>query len=300
VECHLFCGQTLSTLAPSPPSSVPPGLGNLPAPPPPPYALLVTHPIPLPVDRFTLLSIKLGDDYLKARDLILFWLWYPGFSRVRPDVLLVINVWNSLASQFWEGQLCTSLKDGPVWFLFEKIGSTFYGKGFEMIQVLEDNFRPSSISITFATLLALFNATQGEKEGLHEFRSCFEGHLATLSQSLVAILPILQVILFLWVLHSRYHDLLTQLTSRQTDLASATIDSVLADTQFVMDKFVVVGSTKKPLTPGTPSCSPAAASVVTDKDGKGYRTPWEWLTSYDIALASFSQGQLLLCLLPFQ
>jgi hypothetical protein len=58
-----------------------------------------------------------------------------------------------------------------------------------MLQVLEDNFHPSSISNTFTTLLALFNATQGDKEGLHDFCSRFEGHVAALCQSLVAIPP---------------------------------------------------------------------------------------------------------------
>ena len=143
---------------------------------------------------------------------------------------------------------------GPVQFLFENTGFTFYGKGFEILQVLD--FCPSSISNTFATLLALFNTTQGEKEGLHEFRSHFKGNLAALSQSSVAIPPIPQVMLFLQALHSHYHDLLTQFVSKQKDFASATINTVLADARF-MDKFAVVGGTKKPSTPGTPYCSPA-------------------------------------------
>ena len=37
-------------------------------------------PIPLPADNFTLSPIKLGEDYLKSRNLILFWLQSPGFS----------------------------------------------------------------------------------------------------------------------------------------------------------------------------------------------------------------------------
>jgi hypothetical protein len=48
-----------------------------------------------------------------------------------------------------------------------------------MLQVLEDNFRPSSISNSFTTLLLfLFNDTQGDKESIHEFQFWFEGHLA--------------------------------------------------------------------------------------------------------------------------
>jgi len=76
---------------------------------------------------------------------------------------------NALASQFWEGQLHAALKDSPARFLFENTGSTFYDKGFKMLQVLEDNFRPSSISNTFTTLLSLFNDKQSDKEGIMSF-----------------------------------------------------------------------------------------------------------------------------------
>ena len=103
------------------------------------------------------------------RDLILFWLRTPGFSTARDDSLLVTDTRNSLASQFWEGQLRTALKDGSVRHLFENTDTKYFGKGFEMLQVLEDNFRPSSISNSFTNLLALFNDTQGDKESLHEF-----------------------------------------------------------------------------------------------------------------------------------
>jgi hypothetical protein len=73
---------------------------------------------------------------------------------------------NALASQFWEGQIRTALKDGgDARFLFENTGSTYYDKGFEMLQVLEDHYRPSSISNTFTTLLSLFNDKQSDTEG---------------------------------------------------------------------------------------------------------------------------------------
>jgi hypothetical protein len=75
---------------------------------------ILLSPISLPVDRFTLSPIEPGKDYLKSRDLILYWLQSPGFSTARADSLLIINIWNSLASQFWEGHLCTALKDGLV------------------------------------------------------------------------------------------------------------------------------------------------------------------------------------------
>ena len=73
---------------------------------------------------------------------------------------------NALASQFWEGQIRTASKDGgDARFLFENTGSTYYDEGFEMLQVLEDHYRPSSISNTFTTLLSLFNDKQSDTEG---------------------------------------------------------------------------------------------------------------------------------------
>jgi hypothetical protein len=152
---------------------------------------ILLSPIPLPVDWFTLPPIKSGEDYLQSRDLILYWLQTPGFSTAREDSLLVTDGRNALASQFWEVQIRMSLKDGSVRYLFENTNSKYFGKGFKMIQVLEDNFRPSSISNSFTNLLALFNDTQGDKEGIHKFCSRFEGHLGALSWSSVTIPPIL-------------------------------------------------------------------------------------------------------------
>ena len=58
------------------------------------------------------------------------------------------------------------MKDGgDTRFLFENTGTTYYDKGFEMLQVLKDHYRPSSISrnvpIEMAdTLYGRFLATQ--------------------------------------------------------------------------------------------------------------------------------------------
>jgi hypothetical protein len=159
---------------------------------------------------------------------------------------------NALASQFWEGQLQTALKDGPTLFLFKNTGSTYYDRGFEMLQVLKDNFRPSSISNMFTTLLSLFNDKQSDKEGIHEFWSWFEGNLLALSCLLVAIPQILQVMLFLHAIHPCYQDLLNQFASKQTDLSVASIDSVVADAKF-MDEFVAICTNGKPVhSPSTP------------------------------------------------
>jgi hypothetical protein len=160
---------------------------------------------------------------------------------------------NALASQFWEGQIRTALKDGGgARFLFENTGTTFYDKGFEMLQVLEDHYRPSSISNTFTTLLSLFNDTQSDAEGLHEFRSRFEGNLSVLSHSSVTIPQILQVMFFLRAIHPRYEGLLNQFASKHKDLSTASIDSILSDVKY-MDGFIPVGAKGKPaLTPSTP------------------------------------------------
>ncbi len=90
----------------------------------------------LPADKFTLSPIKSGNDYLKSRDLILYWLRSPGFSTAHDDSLLVTDIRNSLTSQFWEGQLCTALKDGSVRHLFENTNSKYFRKGFKMLQAL--------------------------------------------------------------------------------------------------------------------------------------------------------------------
>jgi hypothetical protein len=155
-------------------------------------------------------------------------------------------------------------------------------KDFEMLQVLEDHFRPSLISNSFTTFLALFNNTQGEKESIHEFCSCFEGHMGALSQSLVAIPPILQVMLFHWDMHSHYQDLLSQFESKNKDISLAMIDSIVADSRF-MDEFVVIGGETKSGAQGPSPCSPSAALVVTNKEGKEFPTPWEWLASYNLS-----------------
>jgi hypothetical protein len=48
-----------------------------------------------------------------------------------------------------------------------------------------------------------------------------------------------------------------------------------------MDEFVVVGGKQKPGAPNPSSCSPAAASVATDKEGKQFCNPFEWLAMYE-------------------
>jgi len=86
--------------------------------------------------------------------------------------------------------------------------------------------------------------------------------------------------LFLRALHSCYQDLLNQFASKQKDLSVATIDSVVAHAKF-MDKFVAVGANGKAATPSSFPCSLAAATALTDREGKESRSPWEWLATWD-------------------
>ncbi len=207
----------------------------------------VASPTP-PAVHFTFPPIKTSDNYLATCDLILYWLRCQGFSTACSNAALITDPTNVLASQFWEGQIRTALKDGPTRFLFENTGSLYYDKGFKMLQVLEDNFRPSSISNTLTTLLSLFNDKQSNKEGIHEFCSQFKGNLLVLSCLLVAIPQILQVMLFLRAIHSGYQDLLNQFASKQKDLLTASINLVVADAKF-MDEFTPVGANGKAVLP---------------------------------------------------
>ena len=149
-----------------------------------------------------------------------------------------------------------------------------------MLQVLEDHYRPSSISNTFTTLLSLFNDKQGDAEVIHEFRSCFEGNLLILSHSSVAIPQILQVMLFLRAIHPRYEGLINQFASKQKDLSTTSIDLIMSDVKY-MDGFIPVDANGKPVLPPSTPRLPTAATVVTDHDGKEHRSPWEWLATFD-------------------
>jgi hypothetical protein len=180
-----------------------------------------------------------------------------------------------------------ALKEGPTQFLFENTGSTYFDIGFEMLQVLEDNFHPASISNTFTTLLSLFNNRQSDKEGIHKFHLQFEGNLLALFRLLVAIPQILLVMLFLRAIHLRYQGLLNQFASKQKDLSAASINSVVADAKFI-DEFATVGANGKAIHPTSTPCSLAAVTAVTDRDGKEHHSPWEWL-------ATFKSGSILSC-----
>jgi hypothetical protein len=201
-------------------------------------------PTPLPVDQFMLFPINSGSDYLQTWDLILFWLHHPGFSTGRSDADLITDTANSLASQYWEGQLLMVVRDGPVRFLFDNTGDSYHGHEFEMLAILEANFCPNTFSRAFATFLSLVHDKQDE-EIIHEFRACFVGHLHDISQSMVSTPPILQAMLFLRALHPYYKAIIDLFASTQKDISIATINSIVSDAKF-MDELDFFGTIGKP------------------------------------------------------
>ncbi len=84
---------------------------------------------------------------------------------------------------------------------------------------------------------------------------------------------------FLWSLPRRYEDLLDQFCSCYKDLESASIDSIVADIRF-HDEFKVVELDKKPPAGKLP-CA-ATASTNTDRQGKAWNNPFEWLAQLHI------------------
>ena len=83
--------------------------------------------------------------------------------------LLLTDSANNVASQYWEGELRVAVKNGGLHFIFENTGSRFYGKGFEMLAVLNQHCHPDSVTNAFTTCMSLFNDVQGESEPIVEF-----------------------------------------------------------------------------------------------------------------------------------
>ena len=86
--------------------------------------------------------------------------------------------------------------------------------------------------------------------------------------------------LFLRAINPCYEGLLNQFASKQKDLSTASIDSILLDAKY-MDSFIPVGPKGKSLLPPSTPRSPAVATVITDRDGKAHRSPWEWLSTFE-------------------
>ena len=117
-----------------------------------------------------------------------------------------------------------AVQDGPVRFLIDNTGDLYFGRGSEMLAVLEANFKPDIFFHAFATLLSLINDKQDE-ESVHVFWAHFEGHLQDISWLTVSIPPVLQAMLFLWALHPCYKAIINMFASQQKDISIATINS---------------------------------------------------------------------------
>jgi hypothetical protein len=157
------------------------------------------------------------------------YLHVPEFSTGRADDALFMDLFNLDASQMWEGQLCLSVKDGSLHYLFKNKGDQYNGCGFKMLAVLTQHCRPDSMSNVFTSLLSLFNNVQGNNKPILQYQSCFDGIIMDLSRCKVAIPQILMVMLFLWAIHSRYSDLLEQFCTCFKSIEHATIDSIVED-----------------------------------------------------------------------
>ncbi len=117
---------------------------------------------------------------------------------------------NTEASCFWEEQILVAVQEGSLRFLFETKGSMYDGKGFEMLDALNQHCRPDSVANAFTTPLSLFNDNMGELEEIMAFRSRFDGMVNNMAGCKIVIPPILMVMFFLSLLHSRYNELLEQ------------------------------------------------------------------------------------------
>ncbi len=111
---------------------------------PPPPASLVSPQVPVVTSLWSSKPIKIPDikdtkAYLDQHELIQYYPWLPNYSTWRSDSLLITNASNSDASCFWEGLICTAVKDGSLGFLFNNKGTLYHGKGFEMLAVLDQH-----------------------------------------------------------------------------------------------------------------------------------------------------------------
>ena len=73
--------------------------------------------------------------------------------------------------------------------------------------------------------------------------------------------------LFLRAIHPRYEGLVNQFTSKQKNISTASINLVRLDAKY-MDGFIPVGAKGKAILPPSTPHSPAAATVVTNSNGK--------------------------------
>jgi hypothetical protein len=157
---------------------VPPPMAPAPAAPPP-----ATHS----VEPLKLCKLKDPKSFIDNWDLIQYYLSVPKFLTGCTDDALLTNSTNLEASRMWKGQLCLTMKDGLLRYLFENKGDLYNGRGFEMLAALSQHCRPDLVTNAFTSLLSLFNDVQGNDELILQYQSCFDQIVMDLSQCKVAI-----------------------------------------------------------------------------------------------------------------
>jgi hypothetical protein len=195
------------------------------------------------------------------------------------DDALITDSRNAKASAYWEGQIRVAVQDGSLRFFFLNKGSMYDRKGFKMLAALNQHCYPDSVVNAFTTLMSLFNDGMSESNEIMAFRSRFHGIVNDMSSCKIILPPVLMVMFFLCSLHSCYDDLLKQFCSCYKSLESASLDSILADVRYQDE---LVGSDKKLPAGKGPKAAATATSSAANKHGKEWRSPYEWLASFDI------------------
>jgi hypothetical protein len=281
---------TLSAALPAAPPAVipvaPPAAVPVASPAMVPVASPVPHVAPLGIcaKLLKLDPIKDVKAFLDSLEQIQFYLRMPEFSTGHADASLTTNLGIQEASRVWEGQLHLAAWNSTLRFCFENKGSRFHGWDFKMLATLMQHCHPDTVSNSFTSFLSLFNAVQGESESILEYRSQFDGLTLKLARCKVMIPSILLVVLFLCALHGWYSIIVDQFQSLFKPIKTTTLDSIVSDISY-HDGFQVVDHSKKGMPKSTPGpCVPAAASanINSNRQGKVWQSPFEWLVQYGV------------------
>ena len=196
------------------------------------------------------------------------------FSMGHANGSLVTNAANSAASCIWEYQLHLAVKDGSLCVLFDNKGDMFNGKGFEMLAALNHHCCTETVSTAFSSLMSLFNKIQGESESILAYRSRFNGLVNNLSWSKVSIPLVLIIMLFRHCIHGHYSEILDQFWTRHMLLETTNINLVIKNVKY-LNSFTLHDPKGKAKSSAR---VPAAATANTDKNGKVWQSPFDWLS----------------------